>query len=161
MSAHPLLHTPALPENRGDNSGTAAKKEMPEGRRFQAGQSGNPKGRPKGIARKVRQVLGDDDGETLARFWSACLTGLLVHVDGDGVRHEEKVDMKDRIAVSKILAERGWGKPPVYAPMEDEDPLDLSERSTAEIAASFERRIDELAARRSAREAVEAPAADG
>lgn len=50
--------------------------------------------------------------------------------------------------------ERGWGKPPMYAPIEDDDPLDLANREAEEVAASFDTRMDELAARRKQSEAA-------
>jgi hypothetical protein len=50
----------------------------------------------------------------------------------------------------RTQAERGWGKPPQFAAIEAEDQLGFSERDAAEFAASFEARLDELAARRAA-----------
>jgi hypothetical protein len=127
--------------------------------RFKPGQSGNPGGRPRGLARKVREVLGDDDGEALARFWAAIMSGYVVNIDPEtGARSHVKVEMADRISVSKLLAERGWGKPPAYAPIEDDDPLGTTIREEAEIAASFDARLDEVAERRKRREAAVAAA---
>jgi hypothetical protein len=145
-----------LPESR-DASDEVGPGHPPVATRFEKGRSGNPGGRPKGLARKVREVLGNDDGEVLARLWAAITTGVLVTriptYGPDGTPTGEKVvveqvSVADRIAASKLLAERGWGKPPQFAPIEDDDPLDLAERETAEIAAAFDTRIDELAARR-------------
>jgi hypothetical protein len=45
----------------------------------------------------------------------------------------------DRLEASRLLADRGWGKAPAFAPVEDKDPLDLNaaeqaaERFTAEV----------------------------
>jgi len=149
-----------LPDPAAENSAGTAQIGTP----FKAGQSGNPGGRPRGLARKVREVLGDDDGETLARFWAACLTGVLTTyetvTDADGKTSTRAVttivDVKDRLAASKLLSERGWGKPPQFAPIEDEDPLDLSERRSAEVAASLDARMDELAERRRAKDEADA-----
>jgi hypothetical protein len=62
----------------------------------------------------------------LVRFW----LGIL---EGEGAR------TADRLAASRLLADRGWGKAPAFAPVEDKDPLDLNaaeqaaERFTAEV----------------------------
>lgn len=137
------------------NSAEAAGNHPPPGKPFEPGKSGNPGGRPKGLARKVREVLGEDDGEALARFWAGVLSGeiLTITQDANGNRVEErtKVSVKDRIDVSKLLAERGWGKPPQYAPIEDDDPLDLSIRQQNDIAADLDARVDELARQRAKR----------
>jgi Family of unknown function (DUF5681) len=37
------------------------------GRGFQPGQSGNPGGKPKGLSRRVRELVGDD-GHAIAEF---------------------------------------------------------------------------------------------
>lgn len=141
-----------------------APRVMPEGRRFQAGQSGNPRGRPKGLARKVREITGDNDGETLALFFSAAMQGKLPNPDYDtkktpeeqpGVPANVTVGVKERIEAAKYLADRGWGKPPQFAPLEDDDPLDFAEKEAEQIAAEFEARMDELAERRRARDAAE------
>lgn len=130
---------------------------MPEGRRFVAGQSGNPKGRPKGLARKVREIAGDNDGEVIARFWMAAMNGRLPNPEWDA-EHPDKapqyvtVDAKDRLLASRLLSERGWGKPPMFAPIEDDDPLDFAEREADEFATEFDARMDELAERRRTRD---------
>jgi Family of unknown function (DUF5681) len=134
---------------------------MPEGRRFVAGQSGNPKGRPKGLARKVREIVGDNDGETIARFWAAGMSGRLPNPEWDEKNPTKApqyvtLDPKDRVLCSRLLAERGWGKPPMFAPIEDDDPLDFAEREADEVAAEFDARMDELAERRRAREQQQA-----
>jgi hypothetical protein len=114
------------------NSTEISTRRLP-GRPFEKGRSGNPGGRPKGLARQVRELLGDD-GEVIARFWAAIMA-------------DEKAHVRDRLVASRLLAERGWGKPPQFAPIEDDDPLDLANRE-AEIVASLDARLDELAARR-------------
>jgi hypothetical protein len=49
-------------ENNGKTAGGVT------GRGFVEGQSGNPGGRPKGLARATRELVGDD-GLKIAQFW--------------------------------------------------------------------------------------------
>lgn len=64
---------------------------------FKPGQSGNPGGRPRGLARMTRDKLGDD-GDVLVEFWL-------------GVMNDPSAKLPDRLTASKLLAERGWGRP--------------------------------------------------
>jgi len=48
-----------------------------------------------------------------------------------------------------------WGRAPEFAPVEDADPLDLDNEATATLAAEFDARLDEIAARREQRTAAE------
>ena len=43
----------------------------------------------------------------------------------DIARDETRRD-SDRLEASKLLADRGWGKAPTYAAIEEADPLDLA-----------------------------------
>ena len=63
---------------------------------FLPGQSGNPGGRPKGLARRVRELVGDS-GESIFQF--------MVDVLGD-----ETARTADRLEAAKWLADRGFGK---------------------------------------------------
>lgn len=69
----------------------------PIGRPWQPGQSGNPGGRPKGLAKRVRDAV--EDGENIVSF----LTTVLA---------DQSESTRDRIAAAQILMERGWGKAP-------------------------------------------------
>ena len=101
----------------------------PIGKPFQKGQSGNPLGRPKGVARQFRELVNDDPtkfAEILAE-----------------IAESPKAKPEVRIAAIREYLDRGWGKAPSYAPVEDGDPLgrdQLDERITA--------MVDELAPRR-------------
>lgn len=100
------------------------------GNGFKPGQSGNPGGRPKGIARAFRDTMGSP--EEAAR-------GLL-----EIARTAKRP--ADRIAAWRELLDRGWGKAPAFAVMESDDPLELSD-----IAREIQGIADELAARREAK----------
>lgn len=66
------------------------------GRGFVPGRSGNPSGRPKGLARRVRELVGDD-GQAIAAFMC-------------DVMHDERARMADRIEAGRWLADRGFGR---------------------------------------------------
>jgi hypothetical protein len=102
--------------------------------RWPKGVSGNPGGRPKGQAElsKSARVLVVEDGEAIARLW------------WDIARDETRRD-RDRLEASRLLADRGWGKAPAYAAIDDEDPLGLEDVEAA--AEEFRRRIIRLAER--------------
>ena len=97
--------------------------------RFLPGQSGNPGGRPKGIARAFRDALGTP---------AEAASGLLE------IARTAKRDA-DRIAAWRELLDRGFGKSASFAAIEGADPLELDELSR-EISAI----ADELRARRDA-----------
>lgn len=78
-------------ENNGETTGGVT------GNGFRPGMSGNPGGRPRGLARMTREKLGDD-GDVLVDFWI-------------GVMGDSGVKLQDRLTASKLLAERGWGRP--------------------------------------------------
>lgn len=99
---------------------------------WKPGQSGNPGGRPKGLARRVRELVGGD-GETIAQFMLDTLTS-------------PECEMRDRMEAAKWLADRGWGKAANHAPIEDGDPLGLDQ-----VDAAISELVDELAARREAK----------
>lgn len=112
------------------NSGLTAVRRIPEGRRFQPGQSGNPNGRPKGIAKAFREALQDP---TEAAF------GLLE------IARDEHTRPSDRIAAWRELLDRGYGKAPGFANIEGADPLEQDD-----LAAEIRTLADALKAERPA-----------
>jgi hypothetical protein len=62
--------------------------------------------------------LVGEDGMALVRLW------------WDIARDETRRD-SDRLEASRLLAERGWGKAPAYAAIEEGDPLDLADAEKA------------------------------
>lgn len=117
----------------GNSGGTVARSSggVANLRPWAKGQSGNPAGRPKGIAAVVKDRVAPED-----------LVDILVAVAND-----PRAKPSERIAAVRELADRGWGKAPAFAAIEGADPLELSA-----IAQEVQSIADELAARRDARE---------
>ena len=69
------------------------------GRGFMPGQSGNPGGRPKGLSRRVRELVGDD-GHEIAEYMFSVLS-------------DDRERTADRMEAAKWLADRGFGKAPI------------------------------------------------
>ena len=63
---------------------------------FVPGRSGNPSGRPRGLARIIRELVGDD-GRQIAEFWLATMSNPTAR-------------LAERLEASRLLADRGWGK---------------------------------------------------
>jgi hypothetical protein len=100
-------------------------------RPWQPGQSGNPRGRPKGIAKTVRERYGGSPDE---------LVDML-----DAVARDPDVRPADRIQAVRALIEHGWGKAASFAAIEGADPLEMDE-----VAAEIRAIADELEKQRAA-----------
>jgi hypothetical protein len=123
-----------------ENSEPAAKPVR--GRPFKPGQSGNPGGRPKGLAARVREQMPEEE----------LVAGMIRIAKGLKVAGQ-KPTVAEIIRAREWLADRGHGKAPIFAPIEGENPLELDDVSR-EVAAT----LDELAARREAAAAGEGEA---
>ena len=99
------------------------------GRPFPQGVSGNPSGRPRGLSRATRELVGDDGMALVELWWS---------IASDPMRRDA-----DRLEASRLLADRGWGKGAVFEPLEG-DPLDLAdvEKAAEEFRAKIMRLVD-------------------
>lgn len=95
---------------------------------WKKGQSGNPSGAKKGLAKASREIVGEDGGK-LAEFWWSIVQ--------DTSRRDS-----DRLEASRLLAERGWGKSVAFTAQEG-DPLGLSDIEDA--AEQFRRSVIRLA----------------
>ena len=93
-------------ENNGRSRGGCTR------RGFLPGQSGNPGGRPKGLAALVRAQT--KDGKELVDLMLQVLRGKLV-VNG------RKPNISERMKAVEWLADRGWGKPVETHAIEDPD----------------------------------------
>lgn len=74
-------------------------------------------GRPKGLARRIRDMVGDDPGR---------IANVLFDILEDPTARNA-----DRIASAREILDRGWGKAPAFAPIEGGDPLEASELDQA------------------------------
>ena len=100
--------------------------------RFKPGQpSPNPGGRPKGLARRTRELVGGD-GDKIALLWIETMDDVTL-------------PRRERLEASKLLAERGWGKPAAFQLIEDDDPLGTSEESVNAAVERFRAEVIRLA----------------
>ena len=108
---------------------TAKRDKRENLRPWKPGQSGNPSGRPKGIATQARELIGDDPSRLLNVFLE--------------IAEDTRQKAADRRAAAESLLDRAYGKAPAYAPIDGENPLELDS-----IARRIAAVVDELAARR-------------
>ena len=94
-------------------------------RPWKPGQSGNPAGRPKGIAKTVRERCGGDPQR---------LVDILL-----AIAEDDSQRASDRTNAARALIEHGWGKAPAFAAIEGTDPLERDEitEKIAELVAEL------------------------
>ena len=112
------------------NNGEATQLGGVTGRGFMPGHSGNPSGRPKGIAKSVREACGGDP--------TMLVEGLLAIAAGEGVGGKP-ARAADQIRATELLLAYGWGKPPAFAPVDGANPLEENE-----VEAEIRRIAEEL-----------------
>ena len=107
-------------------NGTPTRPGGVTGRGFLPGQSGNPGGRPRGLAAAARAVVGDD-GRELVAFFAAILRG-----DGKalGVR---QVALTARMDAARWLADRAFGRAPIVIEPPDEPAGAFTQEQTAAL----------------------------
>ena len=96
------------------------------GRGFQPGQSGNPGGRPKGLTKRVRELVGDN-GEAIAEYMFTVL-------------RDETQRTADRVEAAKWLADRGFGRAVQALDIDVKQPpaIEVSNLSTDDLNALIE-----------------------
>jgi hypothetical protein len=90
---------------------------------FLPGASGNPGGRPKGLGRRVRELVGED-GEAIAVYMLS-------------VMRDEKARTADRLEAAKWLADRGFGRSVQTLDLDvtAHPPIDVTQLSTPDLEA--------------------------
>lgn len=106
-------------------------------RSWQKGQTGNPGGRPKGVASAIR------DERTRRNLSQEDIAGMLFDSLEDA-----RLKPMERLAIVREIWDREHGKAPTHEAIAGGDPLELSA-----ITETVKAIADELAARRDAREA--------
>jgi hypothetical protein len=139
----------------GDPAAAPREDGLPTGIPFEPGnQVAKLGGRPKGLARRVREEAGDD-GDLLVSLMLHHATGWRFMVNPaititpemrEDPNNWEKVSVSDQQAAVRWLADRGYGKAQEFVPIEA-DTLQLG-ADFAALAAAVERDMDELEARR-------------
>jgi len=107
------------------------------GKGFRPGQSGNPGGRPKGLAVYIRDKT--KDGREIVDFWLAVLRGERP----DGV--PRKPTLRDMLQAASELADRGFGK--ARQPMDMGFSEDTDASAVTAAAELFDRKIEAMSAR--------------
>lgn len=93
-----------------ENNEQSASKRRGPGRPFKPGQTGNPGGRPKGLAAMVREVVGED-GQQLVKAMAVIAVGTAAQVRTFFGEHVKRT-ARDRMQAVEFLADRGFGKAP-------------------------------------------------
>jgi hypothetical protein len=108
-----------------ENNGKRATSGGVTGAGFQPGKSGNPGGRPKGLRRRVHELVGVD-GDAIVEYMVS-------------IMHNPAEKTRDRMGAARWLADRGFGKsvPEVELPLIPAW-IDLSKLSDEDLDALVE-----------------------
>src|SRR5262245_25503988 len=111
-----LVHVTMVENNAGTTSTGGI-----TGAGFLPGRSGNPGGRPRGLSRRVRELVGDS-GEAIAAFMFELM-------------NDKKARNADRIEAAKWLGDRGFGRSvqPIDLDVNQRPERDLSKWSTEDL----------------------------
>jgi hypothetical protein len=121
------------------------------------GQSGNPRGRPPGVARAARKLIGRN-GEKALRFLADLMDGKisavrLLGADGDVLELKQQLPpVKERRQAAVELLNRACGK--AAQPVELSGPNGGPVRTTVDLRGLSDAQLDELGALLSAAEAA-------
>jgi hypothetical protein len=91
---------------------------------FLPGMSGNPGERPKGLSRRVRELVGED-GDAIADYLFSVMS-------------DEKARTADRLEAAKLLADRGFGRTVQTLDLDvtAHPPIDVTQLSTPDLELS-------------------------
>ena len=81
--------------------------------RWVKGQSGNPGGRPKGLATSIREKYGEDGATLIAQLHRVAFS------------RSRKMSTRDRLTAIEMLLDRGWGKAAQVIAGDADNPLAL------------------------------------